>query len=69
MASSVAVFIKKLVKNRFYLILNKKDMVHVDNETISYKFKLDICKAGYELHDNGFLCGKFFFQCHFSLIF
>ena len=68
MASSVAVFIKKLVKNRFYLILNKKDIVHVDNETISYKFKLDICKAGYELHANGFLCGKFFFQYHFSLM-
>ena len=60
MASSVTVFLFKLIKNEFYIKINEEDIALVDNETITYGLKLNICKDGYKLQNNGYLCGKFF---------
>ena len=69
MASSVAVFMTKLVKNQFYMRINEEDIALVDNETVTYGFKLNICKDGYQLHSNGYLCGKFSLNYHSSKLF
>ena len=69
MATSVAVFLTKLVKNQFHIRINEEDTALVDNETITYGFKLNICKSGFKLHDNGYLCGKFSLNNHSSKLF
>ena len=69
MARSVAVFMSKLVKNQFYMKINEEDIVLVDNETVTYGFKLNICKDGYKLHSNGYICGKFPLNYHSSKLF
>ena len=69
MATSVAVFMTKLVKNQFHMRINEEDMALVDNETITYGFKLNICKNGFKLHNNGYLCGKFSLINHSSKLF
>ena len=66
MATSVAVLLTKLVKNQFHMRINEADTALVDNETITYGFKLNMCKNGFKLHNNGYLCGKFSLINHSS---
>ena len=68
MASSVTVLLLKLIKNKFYMKLNDGDIVLIDNETITYGLKLNICKDGYKLHNNGYLCGKFIYLFHQTVL-
>ena len=61
-ATSLAVLLSKLMKSGYELSVNDGDVVKVDNDTITYGLKLNICKEGFKLHKNGFMCGKSFFQ-------
>ena len=59
-ATSLAVLLSKLMKSGYELSINNGDVVKVDNDTITYGFKLNICKDGFKLHKNGFICGMSF---------
>ena len=59
-ATSLAVLLSKLMKSGYELSINDGDVVKVDNDTITYGLKLNICKDGFKLHKNGFMCGRSF---------
>ena len=48
------------MKSGYELSINDGDVVKVDNDTITYGLKLNICKDGFKLHKNGFMCGRSF---------
>ena len=47
--TSFAVLLSKLMKSGYELSINDGDVVKVDNDTITYGFKLNICKDEFKL--------------------
>lgn len=58
-ANAAAIFVSTLIRGGSSLPTDNGRMVRVDNDTLSYDFKLDICQEGSSLHSNGFLCGMY----------
>lgn len=58
-ANSAAIFMRTLLENKYKLECDDGSFAAVVNDSLKYKTKLDICPKGYQLHSNGFLCGKF----------
>ena len=59
LANSAAKLINMVYTNQSRIYLNNDNMIlTVDNTSVSYKATLDQCKAGYQLHRNGIVCGK-----------
>ena len=59
LANSAAKLINMVYTNQSRIYLNNDDVIlTVDNTSVSYKATLDQCKSGYQLHQNGIVCGK-----------
>ena len=62
LANSAATLVTMILLNRSNIYLNNnRTVLKVNNETLTYALKLNVCMPGYELHKNGYLCGKFLF--------
>ncbi|XP_057308791.1 uncharacterized protein LOC130647080 [Hydractinia symbiolongicarpus] len=56
-ANAAAVFVTKVFLNQT-LISDDGSVLKVDNNSVSYQYKFNICSSGYQLQDNGFLCAQ-----------
>ena len=61
LANSGKLFALQALKNE--IPADDGRLVTVDNNSLAYDYKLNICKAGYRPHKNGFLCGKNIVNC------
>ena len=59
MGNAFAVVVGGLLNNDFKMHLNNEDVVKVDNETLNFGRKLNICQPGYKLHTDGFSCSTY----------
>ena len=57
-ANAAAVLLNTLLLGRSKLTLDDGRIIDVDNDTITFDLKVNICAAGYKLHKNGFMCGR-----------
>ena len=58
-ANAAAVLMNTLLLGKSKLTLDDGRLITVDNDTITFGVKLNVCIAGYRLHTNGFMCGKY----------
>ena len=62
LANSAAKLVNMVLSNQSKIFLNAYDVIlTVDNTSVSYKATLDQCKPGYQMRQNGIVCGKKFF--------
>ena len=59
MGNAFAVVVGGLLNNNFKMGVNNGDVVKVDNETLNFGHKLNICQPGYKLHTDGFSCSTY----------
>ena len=68
LANSAAKLINMVYTNQSRIYLNNDDVIlTVDNTSVSYKATLDQCKSGYQLHQNGIVCGKKLFILNYFI--
>lgn len=58
-ANSAALLMDTLLRNNFTLKSDNGAIYTFLKDSMLYELKLNICKSGYEIHKNGYMCGKY----------